>query len=255
MDVKLTDTMLLQATGLVKRYHNQTNPAVDGLDLCLKKGDLLGLLGPNGAGKTTTISMLSTMLRPDAGSVEIAGVDALKNPRLVRPLIGFVPQELALYPSLTLRENLQFWGRLYGLRGQLLSQRLNECVQLVALSDCLDNRVDTFSGGMKRRANLAAGIIHKPQLLFLDEPTVGIDPQSRHNIIDKLYELNCNGMTMVYTSHYMEEVERLCSGVVIVDAGKIVCSGSAQQLLEDSGCDDLEQLFLQLTGKQLRDQL
>ncbi len=249
----MTSTMLLQATGLVKRYPGKAQPAVDHIDLQLQRGDLLGLLGPNGAGKTTTISMLATMLRPDAGSIEIAGIDALSNPQLVRPKIGIVPQDLALYHTLTLRENLTFWGRMYGLHGNALAQRIQECIHFVGLSDCLDSCINTFSGGMKRRANLATGIIHQPELVFLDEPTVGIDPQSRYSIIENLRELNRQGVTMVYSSHYMDEVEQLCSQVMIVDNGKTVVSGKASQLLLNSGCSGLEQLFLQLTGKKLRD--
>ncbi len=250
----VNDTIpLIQANGLAKSYRGQAQPAISGMNLHLNRGDLLGLLGPNGAGKTTTISLLSTLLSPDYGTLQIAGIDALKKPEAVRGMIGVVPQELALYPTLTLRENLVFWGRLYNLDGELLKQRIKECVQFVDLIDYLDDYVQTFSGGMKRRANLAAGIIHQPDLLFLDEPTVGIDPQSRHNIIEKLRQLNGDGMTMVYTSNYMEEVEQLCARVMVVDAGKIVVSGDADALLADAGCANLEQLFLRLTGKQLRD--
>jgi ABC-2 type transport system ATP-binding protein len=243
----------LQATGLVKCYSGKDEPAVAGLDLTLQRGDLLGLLGPNGAGKTTTISMLSTLLPPDSGSLHIAGIDSVKYPQRVRALIGIVPQDLALYPTLTLRENLSFWGRLYGLHGAALHKRIDECIAFVALKDCLDECVDTFSGGMKRRANLAAGILHQPELLFLDEPTVGIDPQSRHGIIDNLSALNQQGMTMVYTSHYLEEVEQLCSQVMIIDAGQVIAAGVARDLLHQGGCNNLEELFIALTGKQLRD--
>ncbi|MDY0190924.1 MAG: ABC transporter ATP-binding protein [Desulfuromonas sp.] len=249
----MSSTRLLQATGLVKSYPSQTQPAVDHIDLQLMRGDLLGLLGPNGAGKTTTISMLATMLRPDSGTIEIAGIDALRKPQAVRAKIGVVPQDLALYQSLTLRENLIFWGQLYGLHGAALTQRIRECIHLVGLDDQLDSCINVFSGGMKRRANLAAGIIHRPELLFLDEPTVGIDPQSRHSIIENLRELNCQGMTMIYSSHYMEEVELLCSKVMIIDAGKAVVAGDSSQLLHRCNCDNLEQLFLHLTGKKLRD--
>lgn len=248
----MSSAVLLQATGLVKRYPGQLRAAVDHLDFALQRGDLLGLLGPNGAGKTTTISMLATMLRPDFGTITIAGIDAVRKPQAVRSKIGVVPQDLALYPSLTLRENLIFWGRLYGLHGAVLMQQMQKCIQLVGLEDYLDSCVNVFSGGMKRRANLAAGIIHEPELVFLDEPTVGIDPQSRHSIMENLLELNRQGMTMVYSSHYMDEVEHLCSKVMIIDDGKAVAEGDAHNLLHDSGCDNLERLFLHLTGKKLR---
>lgn len=249
----MTCGVLLQATGLVKRYPGQVRAAVDHLDIHLQHGDLLGLLGPNGAGKTTALSMLATILRPDAGTITIGGVDALGKPQAVRSKIGLVPQDLALYQDLTLRENLTFWGRLYGLHGVKLTQQIKECIHLVGLDDYLDSGITTFSGGMKRRANLAAGIIHRPELLFLDEPTVGIDPQSRHSIIENLSELNRQGVTMVYSSHYMDEVEHLCTKVMIVDDGKVVVEGVASQLLHHAGCHNLEQLFLHLTGKKLRD--
>ncbi|MCD6526361.1 MAG: ABC transporter ATP-binding protein [Desulfuromonas sp.] len=245
---------ILTATALQKCYCGQSSPAVNGLDLMLGKGELLALLGPNGAGKTTTLSLLSTLMRPDSGTLTIDGVDALKHAEQVRHLMGVVPQDLALYPTLTLHENLNFWGRLYGLRGRSLQQRVDECIQFTALEGVLSHRIDTFSGGMKRRANLAAGILHQPQILFLDEPTVGIDAQSRHLILTNLRQLNAQGMSMIYTSHYMEEVSQLCQRLVVMDEGVWVAEGSVEQLLaEHPDCDHLEELFLKLTGKQLRD--
>lgn len=245
---------ILTATALQKRYAGQVSPAVNGLDLYLGSGELLALLGPNGAGKTTTLSLLSTLMRPDGGSLVIDGVDALKKPAKVRCQLGMVPQDLALYPSLTLEENLKFWGRLYGMRGKLLRERIDQCIEFTALEAVLTRRIDSFSGGMKRRANLAAGILHQPQILFLDEPTVGIDAQSRHLILSSLRQLNEQGMSMVYTSHYMEEVSQLCQRVVVMDDGVVVTQGSVGELLaQHADCDHLEQLFLKLTGKQLRD--
>lgn len=244
---------LLHAEGLSKCYAGMEQPAVKSFDLELLRGEFVGLLGPNGAGKTTTISMLSTLIHPDSGSLTISGCDAISSPQTIRSTLGVVPQELALYSTLTLRENLTFWGRLYGVRGALLTQRIQECCEFVALTDVLDRTIDTYSGGMKRRANLAAGILHQPDLLFLDEPTVGIDAQSRHQIINNLRHLNRNGMTMVYTTHYMEEVQQLCSRVIIVDEGAVVTTGDVALILAEHECSHLEELFLKLTGNQLRD--
>ncbi|MEA3464985.1 MAG: ABC transporter ATP-binding protein [Thermodesulfobacteriota bacterium] len=245
--------VFLRAQGLRKNYPGMTKPAVAELNIDLKRGELLGLLGPNGAGKTTTISMLSTLISPDSGTLNIANIDALQFPQRMRSMLGVVPQGLALYPTLTLEENLRFFGRLYGLSGSILRQRIDECSEFVALADMLKKTINTFSGGMKRRANLAAGIVHQPELLFLDEPTVGIDPQSRHQILANLRELNQQGMTMVYTTHYMDEVQQLCSRVMIVDGGTVLTQGGVTALLKQHKCDHLEELFLRLTGKQLRD--
>lgn len=249
----MSDQLLLNAQALTKRYAGMAQPAVKSFDLELHRGEFVGLLGPNGAGKTTTISMLSTLIRPDSGQITIDGHDAVTSPQGIRHSLGVVPQDLALYSTLTLRENLTFWGRLYGVHGAPLKQRIQECSEFVALTDVLDRTIDTFSGGMKRRANLAAGILHQPDLLFLDEPTVGIDAQSRHQILSNLRQLNRNGMTMVYTTHYMEEVQQLCSRVIIVDAGEVVTQGEVASILTDHECSHLEELFLKLTGNQLRD--
>ncbi|MBN2645402.1 MAG: ABC transporter ATP-binding protein [Desulfuromonadaceae bacterium] len=244
---------LLQAEGLLKRYPGLDRPAVNDISLCLMQGEILGLLGPNGAGKTTTISMLSGLLRPDGGTVRINGREVLSHARSVRQMIGLVPQELALYPSLTLRENLLFLGRLYGLSGSRLQERLTACCGMTGLLEVLNRPVDQLSGGMKRRANLAAGILHEPVLLFLDEPTVGVDAQSRHLIFDHLRQLREQGLGMLYTTHYMEEVHHLCQRVVIIDEGRIVAQGAVAELLEQQGCQQLEELYLSLTGKALRD--
>lgn len=249
----MSSSPLLHAQSLIKCYPGMSQPAVDSFDLELHCGEFVGLLGPNGAGKTTTISMLSTLIRPDSGQITISAIDAIKSPQNARFSLGVVPQDLALYPTLTLRENLTFWGRLYGVYGSKLTQRIQDCCDFVSLTEVLDQAVDTFSGGMKRRANLAASILHQPDLLFLDEPTVGIDAQSRHQILNNLRQLNRDGMTMVYTTHYMEEVHQLCSRVIIVDAGKVIAQGDVGQLLTQHDCSHLEQLFLKLTGNQLRD--
>jgi ABC-2 type transport system ATP-binding protein len=244
---------LLDARQLIKIYRKASKPALNGLNISVREGEVFGLLGPNGAGKTTAISIMNTLLKPTSGSITVCGVNALRNPAQIRRLIGFVPQEIALYQNLTVRENLQFFGRIYGLRGKELAMRTSEFLELVGLEESAGQRIFACSGGMKRRANLAAGILHKPKLLFLDEPTVGIDPQSRNLILERLLVMK-EKTTMVYTTHYMEEAETLCSYVAIMDAGQIIAEGSPEELIRHlPGCANLEALFLGLTGKQLRD--
>jgi ABC-2 type transport system ATP-binding protein len=247
------DSPLVSAAGLVYRYPGTTRTAVADLSLAIPEGEVFGLLGPNGAGKTTSISMLSTLLRPAAGTLQVCGVDPMRRPRRVRAQIGIVPQDIALYPSLSARENLRYFGRLSGLGGRELGMRVEECLDMVGLREQGDRRIETFSGGMKRRANLAVGIVHRPRLLFLDEPTVGIDPQSRNTILDNLRRLNAEGMTLIYSTHYMEEAQQLCSRLAIVDDGRVIAEGIPGELVAGAGCADLEDLFLQLTGRQLRD--
>ena len=244
----------LVATGLVHHYPGTDQPAVDGLDLTLNEGEIFGLLGPNGAGKTTTISILSSILRPQAGTVTVNGLDLDRQKRAVRRIIGLVPQEIALYPMLTTRENLRFFGKLQGLHGERLRRGIDETLAAVGLATRADQPVGTFSGGMKRRANLAVGMLHDPRILFLDEPTVGIDAQSRQLIMEQIEILRDRGTTVLYTTHYMEEAQRLCSRVAIMDQGRILIQGTVAMLLaQGSGGSDLGQLFLHLTGKALRD--
>lgn len=244
----------LEVRDLVKIYRGSTQPALAGLDVTIEEGEVFGLLGPNGAGKTTAISILCTLLKPTSGSLSIFGIDVLRHPAQVRRLIGLIPQEIALYPALSVRENLTYFGRLHGLRGAALKGRIDECLTMASLQDQADRPVAGFSGGMKRRANLAAGILHQPRLLFLDEPTVGIDAQSRHLILKNLERLRESGMTLVYTTHRMEEAQQLCNRIAIVDAGRVVAEGRPGELITGGdGCDNLEALFLQLTGHQLRD--
>jgi len=253
MDNGTSSDEVLSARGLVKIYPGTSKPALTGIDISIKEGTVFGLLGPNGAGKTTAISIMSTLLRPTSGRVTVCGIDAALHPGRVRRLIGCVPQEIALYQNLTARENLRFFGRMYGLRGRALEEKISDSVHLVGLEESADQRVFTYSGGMKRRANLAAGILHGPKLLFLDEPTVGIDPQSRNLILERLAGLK-DRITMLYTTHYMEEAEQLCSYVAIIDMGAIIAEGAPAGLIDRfPGSRNLEDVFIRLTGKQLRD--
>jgi ABC-2 type transport system ATP-binding protein len=249
----LPDTEILSTRDLTKTYPGASRPAVKDFNISISEGEIFGLLGPNGAGKTTAISMMSTLLKPTKGSITIYGIDAVKCPADVKKLIGYVPQEVALYPNLSVRENLFFLGRVSGLHGRRLKQRVSECIDFVGLEENADQRVYTYSGGMKRRANLAAGILNGPKVLFLDEPTVGIDPQSRGLILEKLSEIKKN-TTMIYTTHYMGEVETICSTVAIMDGGSIIAEGTATELINRiPGCANLEDVFIALTGRHLRD--
>jgi len=227
---------LLEVRGLRKTFKDVV--AVDGADFSIEKGEVFGLLGPNGAGKSTTISMIAGLLRPSDGSIILKGKGVTSNPALVKDVLGLVPQDVALYPTLTARENLYFWGRMYGLRGSLLKERVEEALQYAGLTDRANDRIDTYSGGMKRRINIAAALVHRPELLIMDEPTVGIDPQSRNHILETVLSLNKEGITLIYTSHYMEEVEYLCSRVAIMDHGKVIASGTTDELRRLAGDAD-----------------
>jgi ABC-2 type transport system ATP-binding protein len=245
---------VLQASRLSHTYNGARTPALTNVDLTVRSGEIFGLLGPNGAGKTTAISIMSTFLRPGAGKVEVCGLDALRYPRRVRPLIGVVPQRIALFETLSAEENLTYFGRLYGLRGHILKEAVRAGLDLAGLEKRADQSVGTFSGGMKRRVNLAAGILHRPRLLFLDEPTVGIDAQSRNKILENLLLLKSQGITIIYTTHYMDEVRRICERLAIIDQGRIVVEDRTGSLLEKHPeCADLGDIYLKLTGRQLRD--
>jgi ABC-2 type transport system ATP-binding protein len=220
----------------VKRFGELV--AVDGVSFSVAEGEIFGLLGPNGAGKTTTISMVSCLLAPDEGDVTVAGHSVRADSIGVRRSLGVVPQEIALYPTLTAQENLRFWGRMYGLSGAALDDAVAYGLQMAGLEDKATVRIETFSGGMKRRINIAAGILHRPQVLLMDEPTVGIDPQSRNHILESVRQLNREGMTVVYTSHYMEEVEALCDRVGIVDHGRLIALGTLEELRALVGDED-----------------
>jgi ABC-2 type transport system ATP-binding protein len=224
---------IIEAKGLVKRYGDLE--AVKGLSFAIRRGEIFGFLGPNGAGKTTTISMLSCLLEPSEGTAIVAGHDVVQASGEVKRRIGLVPQELALYPTLSARDNLDYFGRIYGLRGRALRQRVDEVLEMVNLTERAKAVVKTYSGGMKRRLNIAAGLLHHPEVLFLDEPTVGVDPQSRNAIFEHVERLRDEGMTVLYTTHYMEEAERLCDRVAIVDAGCIIALDTPRKLIADLG--------------------
>ncbi len=224
---------LLSASNLHKRFGDVH--AVRGISFEIAVGEIYSLLGPNGAGKTTTIGMLTTLLRPDEGEAFIGGYSVTRQARQVKEIIGVVPQEIALYTDLTARENLVFWGRMLGLRGKILKARVDEALDLAALHERAGDKVSTFSGGMQRRLNIAVGLLNRPKIIFLDEPTVGIDPQSRRRILDTVKALNQQGLTVLYTTHYMEEAQELSNRIGIVDAGQLIAEGTLDELIEQTG--------------------
>ncbi|HRK90232.1 MAG TPA: ATP-binding cassette domain-containing protein [Anaerolineales bacterium] len=234
---------ILEVQNLVKKYGDFA--AVKGISFNIKEGEIFSLLGPNGAGKTTTISMLSTLYAPTSGDATIAGHSVSREPMAVRNAIGVVPQDLALYEDLTAKENLLFWGQMYGLSGKSLTTRVDEVLEQIGLTDKAKDRVKTYSGGMKRRVNIGVGLLHKPKLLFMDEPTVGIDPQSRRAILDTVKDLNQKGMTVLYTTHYMEEAEELSDRVGIIDHGELIAIGTQKELTQQVG--ETETLLLHIS--------
>ena len=247
---------VVKLNGLIKKYDSKA--VVDGLSLEIGEGEIFGLLGPNGAGKSTTMNMICSLLKPTAGEVELFGYNIKTDVRKVKPLIGYIPQDLAIYGNLKAWENVELFTSLYDIKGKELKSAIDEALDFVELSDKRDAFAKTFSGGMKRRLNIACALGHKPRLLIFDEPTVGIDPQSRNFILDKIKKANKNGTTVIYTSHYMEEVEVLCDRVAIMDNGKIIACGTKEELKnmvrKDPTQDiSLEEVFLTLTGKKLRD--
>jgi ABC-2 type transport system ATP-binding protein len=246
---------VLSVQGLRKVYG--TVVAADSVSFTLGRGQLVGLLGPNGAGKTTTVSMIAGLITPDRGEVMIDGARLLGDTDPKKRRIGLVPQDLALYDELSARENLKFFGGLFGLQRSALDQAISSAAQLVGLGDRLRDRVATFSGGMKRRLNLAAPLLHDPEILLLDEPTVGVDPQSRNAIFDNLEQLKRRGKALLYTTHYMEEAERLADRIVVIDHGQVIADDTLEGLQcrvpGSTGRPTLESVFLTLTGRSLRD--
>ncbi len=244
----------LVASGLTKSFGDLR--AVADVSFEIAGQEIFGLLGPNGAGKTTTIRMLSTVLPPDEGDVAIGGHSVTTEPGRVHRLIGVCPQELALYPELSAEANLVFFGRMAGLSGRDAKRAAGENLALVGLSERAGDQIEKFSGGMKRRVNIAIALMARPKLLFLDEPTVGIDPQSRNHIFDTVLRLRDEGMTVLYTTHYMEEADRLCDRIAVMDGGSIIAIGTPEQLKAEIGDPaevTLEEVFLKLTGRSLRD--
>jgi len=229
-------TQVLTAEALMKRFGEFT--AVDGVSFEIAEGETFGLLGPNGAGKTTTISIIAGLLESDAGVVTVAGEEITTGSTRGRDAIGLVPQDLAIYPDLTGEENLHFFGRLYGMNGDVLEHRVTEVLQVVGLLDRREDLTKEYSGGMKRRLNIGIGLLHNPRLLILDEPTVGVDPQSRNAILESVESLSREGMAVLYTTHYMEEAERLCDRVAIIDEGVIQAEGNRRELVAMVGEKD-----------------
>ncbi|ASS90205.1 ABC transporter ATP-binding protein [Aeribacillus pallidus] len=220
---------MLEAVEITKRF-KQTH-AVNGVNLFLERGEIIGLLGPNGAGKSTTISIISTLIPPTSGDVRLNNESVIKRPEKLRKILGVVPQEIALYPDLSARENLLFFGKIYRLSGSQLKQKVEEVLEMIGLMDRQHDLVKNFSGGMKRRLNIGAALLHEPELIIMDEPTVGIDPQSRNYILETVKRLNKEKkMTVLYTSHYMEEVEFLCNRIYIMDKGNILAAGTKEEI-------------------------
>jgi len=246
-------TAILRIENLKKSYSGLNRQVLSGLCLTIERGEIYGFLGPNGAGKTTTVNILSGLLKQDEGRIEMFGKPYEENRDYIKHHIGIVPQNIAVFPELTAYENLKIFGSIYGMETAVLKQRINELLEMFGLSEFRNKKVSTFSGGMKRSVNLMVGIMHTPELLILDEPTVGIDVQSKVVILECLHRLNEEGMTILYTSHDMEEAQRLCTRVGIIDGGKLVAEDTPEQLMAAyPGCEDLEAIYLRITGRKLR---
>jgi ABC-2 type transport system ATP-binding protein len=245
---------VITIVNLRKKYRGSDEEALKGIDLSIYERESFGLLGPNSAGKTTLISIICGLLKFNSGEVTVYGIDVNRNPKQIRPLIGLVPQEISLYPNLTVKENLEFFGRMHDLPCKILKEKIDYYLDVVKLGQHKSKLISRCSGGIKRRTNLVAGLIHNPQLIFLDEPTLGVDEQSRNLIFEFLEQLNKEGATIIYTTHYMKEAENLCHRVLIIDNGNIVTMGTPGELINNQeGCNDLGQVFLKLTGKELRE--
>lgn len=238
---------------LTKKFEDVT--AVDGLSLVVDKGELFGLLGPNGAGKTTTINILCGLLEPTTGSVKVGGHDALKEPKKIKELIGVSPQETAVYPYLTGKENIELFANLHTMPKEKLKRNVDELIQKLSLRDHANRKAGKYSGGMMRRINIAMALVHDPEIAFLDEPTVGMDPQSRRAVWDFIRELKKQNKAVLLTTHYMEEAEELCDRIGIIDNGKLISLGAPEGLKERFKVKNLEEVFLQLTGRRIREEV
>lgn len=250
----MSETPIVEIEGLTKIFKDSDEPAVNGVSFTINKNEVFGLLGPNGAGKTTIISILCGLFIPSSGTIKIDGLFTSNNLEQIKQMIGVVPQDIALYPTLTAKENLNFYGSMYGLSGKDLKDKIEMWLDNLGLTKAANRKVETYSGGMKRRVNLIASILHQPKILFLDEPTVGVDVQSRNVIIQQLKKLNQEGTTIIYTSHHLEEAENFCTKIAIIDYGNILIQGTPAELIANTpGSSSLEDVFLNLTKRKLRD--
>lgn len=247
---------IIQISQLSKKYKDAETYSLNDFSLSVNERQIFGLLGPNGAGKTTLISMLCGLIKPTSGSFSINNLNYADNSNEIKNIIGVVPQEYALYPTLTARENLMYFGSMYGLKGNDLKEKVIGNLDFLGLLKFADKRIETFSGGMKRRVNLIAGILHNPKILFLDEPTVGVDVQSKSAIIDYLKQLNKNGTTIIYTSHHLSEAQDFCTNIAIIDRGQLYARDTPENLIRSTAnANNLEDVFISLTGKELRDDI
>lgn len=244
----------IQIEALRKHYPGAENVALQGLSLNFRKGIVAGLLGPNGAGKTTTISIICGLVHQDSGMAKVMGLDCRHDIVAIKKMIGVVPQQIALYPQLSAQENLEYIGRLYRIPSKVLKEKIAYMLERFGLDSHSHKRLHQYSGGMKRRTNIIAGLLHEPEILILDEPTAGVDVQSRNMILDFLKHYNEEGKTIIYTSHLLEEAERICHEVAIIDSGKLIAQDTPQQLVAQAeGCNNLEDVFLYYTGRTVRE--
>ena len=242
----VSENIAVEVRNLTKKYGRNT--ALQDLSFGIGKGEIFGLFGPNGAGKSTFLSILATILKPTSGDIMVNGYSVREQPDKVKGEIGYVPQDIALYPMLSGRDNLDFWAGIYGLRGKLKKERIEEAIEVVRLGDRIKDRVSHYSGGMKRRLNMAVSLMHHPKVLLMDEPTVGVDIQSRSFILEALSALKKEGRTIIFTSHYVDELETLCDRIAIMAKGRILAMGSPDELKKSSAADDLETVMLKLAG-------
>lgn len=247
---------IIEIKELYKQYRNTDNFVVKGISLAIEEKEIFGLLGPNGAGKTTMLSMMCGLLKPTSGNITVFNQSFVDNKTEIHRQIGVVPQEYALYPTLTARENITYFASMYGLKGMDLERKINQALERLGLLDFADKKIANFSGGMKRRINLIAGVLHQPKILFLDEPTVGVDVQSKNVILEYLQELNNLGTTIIYTSHHLSEAEHFCTKIAIIDRGTIFACDTPKNLIKNTeNTTNMEEVFIRLTGQQLRDEI